>query len=198
MCVIDPFQLEIVLDCQEIEDRGLVRAFLNDDLTEVERGGFQGHVSACGGCRESLRLGAALMLQPALPDHLENEASQGVRGLMHWLFPQGMSFWQPALAFAAVLLVAIPLLQTVGPASSDGVGAGDPVWREGGTSTKAVKLSEQMATARRAIQAKQPEQAVVVLATDRLNWDEGRPAELSVAFQLRGRAFMLMAMKFRF
>lgn len=183
------------MNCEKIENEGLVRRFLNDELGGDARQAFKVHCADCLQCQSSLRLAASLMLQSPQPARqvsfaVEPEAERVSfwESLTSWLFPTGVGRWQPALAFAAVVLVAIPVLQRVWLAP---VNPGQEVTTLRGTDpAKALDLTVdgRMRASLLALDRGEAQAAYDLLGAKDLKWDDARMAEVREAYRVRARA----------
>ncbi len=190
------------MNCEQIENQGLVRRFLNDELTGEKRQAFKAHCADCGQCQSSLQLAASLMLQPPLPVSQVSFAEEPTaeplsmwESLTNWLFPSGVGRWQPALAFAAVLLVAIPVLQRVWLAPADS-GSTETTLR-GAEHAGGLDLSVdgRMRASLKALNQGEAQVAYDLLGADDLKWDDARMAEVREAYRVRARAAAELGLK---
>lgn len=183
------------MNCEQIENLSLLRRLLDGRLARSDAQEVQRHVAGCTHCRESLRLTAALMMQDPIPAQVrvsEREVAPATASwwarARGWMFPQGVGYWQPALAFAAVLIVATPMLRTLWmPTDPDG--AQNTVWRSGdGEDATARSLEAQLKVALGALAAGESRQAFDLLGPQKVDWNRGRLENVCVAYRARARA----------
>ena len=106
------------MDCENIFEQDLLRALLVGSLSDDIKTDVKQHVADCDACRSDLQLAATMMLQePVEVQHDEvviAEQKPSVwQQLRDWLFPEGMGWLQPAVAFAALAVVAVPVLTNI-------------------------------------------------------------------------------------
>ena len=178
------------MNCEQIEQTSMMRRFLDGALDDEVKREFQGHVSTCEACQGELRLAATLMLQEPLHEgRVFVEATQPSTSvwasLREWLFPSGVRMWQPALAFAAVLVVAVPMLKTVWfPADTDMA----TTYRTGQTGSTTPQLESQLKGALGALSQGEAKEAFTLLDPHSVNWDRGRMENVFIAYRVRARA----------
>ena len=182
------------MNCEQIEQGAYTRRFLDGGLSTDLRSEFKVHVADCDACQGDLQLAASLMLQEPIPASrvletaVEPEPSMWVR-LREWLFPSGVGMWQPALAFAAVLVVSIPMLKMAWmPADLDVSNQTDTTWRAGDPDAGPRPLEPSLKDAIGALQQGEVEQVIDMLDTGRVNWDRGRMENVFTAYRVRARA----------
>lgn len=180
------------MNCEQIEKHLLIRCFLEGALSGDQKRDFQSHVSSCASCQGELQLAASLMLQEPVPagrafqEVAERQPSLWAR-LSAWLFPTGVGVWQPALAFAAVLVVALPMLKMVWlPADPDAAQPVGETWRAGDSGPQ--PLDQQLRGALGALTKGEPRQAFDLLDSHRVDWDQGRMGNVFTAYRVRARA----------
>ena len=182
------------MDCQYIEEKGLLRGLLNGTLGEAEKAPLKAHIDGCESCQGALQLCAALMSVEPVPVEVTStekvaEPSPSLwQSLREWLFPQGAGGWQPMVAFAVILVVAVPVLQRVWMPTDPA--AGDPatvVMRAG----QSDGLEHRLPEALRALQDGEPEE-VVDLLNPHAGWDRSDSEFRYVGYRVRARAFHMM------
>ena len=86
------------MNCNEVEQRGILESYLLDRLAEPEREEFEKHYFECASCFFQLQTGLAvqaeLQRQPAMPAR-----ARGASFRLGWV-------WAPALVTVALLLAA--------------------------------------------------------------------------------------------
>lgn len=178
------------MNCEEIEKRELVRQFLKDELEGEARKRFKAHCGACASCQASLQVAASLTLLPPLPyakvavEVSEVEPVSVWESLKSWLFPSGVGHWQPALAFAVVAVVAVPVLNGVWISTPPEVNS-EMVLRG---SAGPVSVVEQTQLAIRSLESGDAKTAAALLSVKGVQWDEARVGDVREAYRVMARA----------
>jgi hypothetical protein len=99
------------MTCRELDDR--LDAWVDRTLSEAERREVESHLAGCPGCREQERRlrrllahASALPRSVSPPRDLWPDIAQRLERERTWSWPRIVS-WQPALAVAAVVVVAL-------------------------------------------------------------------------------------------
>jgi predicted anti-sigma-YlaC factor YlaD len=99
------------MTCRELDDR--LDGWVDRTLSEAERQEVESHLAGCPGCREQERRlrqllahASALPRSVSPPRDLWPEISRRIERGRAWSWPR-IASWQPALALAAVVVVAL-------------------------------------------------------------------------------------------
>jgi anti-sigma factor RsiW len=99
------------MNCRELEDR--LDDWVDGTLPETERRGLESHLSECSRCREQERRlrhllahASALPRSVSPPRDLWPDISRKIERERTWSWPR-MASWQPVLAVAAAVVVAL-------------------------------------------------------------------------------------------
>ena len=185
------------MNCESIENEGLIRRFLSNELEGEARSRFKEHCASCASCRASLQLGATLMLAPSAvraeaPVRVPEEESVSVwESLKSWLFPSGVGHWQPALAFAVIVVVAVPVLNGVWISIPPEVNSEMVLRGNEGP----VAVVEQTQKAIKAMNNGDAKLAAALLSVEGVEWDEARVGDVRVAYRVLARAQMELGNK---